>query len=158
MAALFALGVGFASGMWAVIDAAVLRPHPYRDADALVVVMETHPQRGLMAVTPANFLDFATRVKRLENVAGGYAIDVSLSGVGRRSESPARRSLNDFSTSGVCHPRWGASCSQAISRPGGRSSFSVMHAGHGNSVATPASPMLRHSIYVGQLPSHRCLV
>jgi len=82
VAALFALGVGFASGMWAVVDAAVLRPLPYRDGDALVAVMETHPQRGLMAVTPANFLDWATRVKSLENVAGGYAIDVSLSSGG----------------------------------------------------------------------------
>jgi putative ABC transport system permease protein len=68
--------------MWAVVDAAVLRPLPYRDGDALVAVVETHPQRGLMAVTPANFLDWATRVKSLENVAGGYAIDVSLSSVG----------------------------------------------------------------------------
>jgi putative ABC transport system permease protein len=82
VAALFALGVGLASGMWAVIDAAVLRPLPYRDGNALVAVMETHPQRGLMAVTPANFLDLSTRVKRLENVAGGYAVDVSLSSVG----------------------------------------------------------------------------
>ncbi len=82
VAALFALGVGFASGMWAVVDAAMLRPLPYRDGDALVAVMETHPQRGLMAVTPANFLDWATRVKNLENVAGGYAIDASLSSVG----------------------------------------------------------------------------
>jgi putative ABC transport system permease protein len=75
VAALFALGVGLAGGMWAVVDAAVLRPLPYRDGDALVAVMETHPQRGLMAVTPANFLDWATRVKSLENVGGGYAID-----------------------------------------------------------------------------------
>src|SRR5438874_12915482 len=63
LASLFALGIGLASGMWAVIDAAVLRPLPYRDGRALVAVLETHPQRGLMAVTPANFLDWATRVK-----------------------------------------------------------------------------------------------
>jgi predicted permease len=82
LAALFALGVGLASGMWAVIDAAVLRPLPYRDGEALVVVMETHPQRGVMAVTPANFLDWATRVRSLQNVAGEYAVDVSVTGAG----------------------------------------------------------------------------
>jgi len=82
VAALFALGVGFASGMWAVVDAAILRPLPYRDGDALVSVMETHPQRGLMAVTPANFLNWAARVESLEAVAGAYAIAGSLSGVG----------------------------------------------------------------------------
>ena len=57
--AVTALGVGLAGGMWAVIDAAVLRPLPHRDADALVFVMEMHPQRGLMAVPPANFLDWS---------------------------------------------------------------------------------------------------
>ena len=82
VAALFALGVGLASGMWAVVDAAVLRPLPYRDGAALVAVMEMHPQRGLMAVTPANFLDWANHVESLENVAGGYAIDASVSSVG----------------------------------------------------------------------------
>jgi hypothetical protein len=61
--------------MWAVVDAAILRPLPYRDGDAVVSVMETHPQRGLMAVTPANFLDWAARVKSLEAVAGAYAIE-----------------------------------------------------------------------------------
>src|SRR6185436_11841580 len=82
VAALFALGVGLASGMWAVVDAAVVRPLPYRDADELVVVLETHPQRGLMAVTPANFLDWAGRVKSLQNAAGVYAVDVSVTRAG----------------------------------------------------------------------------
>src|SRR5947208_2602826 len=82
LAALFALGIGLAGGMWAVIDAAVLRPLPYRDGRALVVVLEAHPQRGLMAVTPANFFDWATRVKSLQDVSGMYAIDVSVSGAG----------------------------------------------------------------------------
>jgi len=82
VAALFALGVGLASGMWAVVDAAILRPLPYRDGAALVSVMETHPQRGLMVVTPANFLDWAAHVPSFEAVGGGYPIDASLSNVG----------------------------------------------------------------------------
>src|SRR5262245_31760501 len=80
IAALFALGVGLAGGMWAVIDAAVLRPLPYRDPGALVFVMETHPQRGLMAVPAANFLDWSSRVNSLRDVAGTYAIDASIAG------------------------------------------------------------------------------
>ena len=82
VAALFALGVGLGSGMWAVVDAALLRPLPYRDGAALVAVMETHPQRGLMAVTPANFLDWSTRVRSLQDAAGVYALDVSVAGAG----------------------------------------------------------------------------
>jgi putative ABC transport system permease protein len=82
VASLFALGVGFASGMWAVVDAAILRPLPFRDADTLVAVMEVHPERGLMAVTPANFLDWADRVTSLQVAAGEYAIDASITGTG----------------------------------------------------------------------------
>src|SRR5436190_5091768 len=78
LASLFALGIGLASGMWAVIDAAVLRPLPYRDGSALVAVLEIHPQRGLMAVTPANFLDWTARVKYLQDVSGMYEIDASV--------------------------------------------------------------------------------
>src|SRR5262245_25232446 len=78
IAALFALGVGLASGMWAVVDAAMLRPLPYRDPGALVFVLENHPQRGLMAVPPANFLDWSSRVTNLRDVAGMYAIDASV--------------------------------------------------------------------------------
>jgi putative ABC transport system permease protein len=83
VAGLFAFGVGLASGMWAVVDAAILRPLPYREDGALVAVMESHPQRGLMAVAPANFFEWSTRIKSLESVAGGYPIDVSLSSGGQ---------------------------------------------------------------------------
>jgi putative ABC transport system permease protein len=86
VAGLFALGVGLASGMWAVVDAAILRPLPYHAGGKLVAVMETHPQRGRMAVTPANFLDWAHRVTSLQDVAGTYAIVVSVAGAG----TPAR--------------------------------------------------------------------
>src|SRR5262249_18799498 len=82
IATLFALRIGLASGMWAVVDAALLRPVPYRDGAALVAVMEAHPQRGLMAVTPANFLDWSTRVNGLRDAAGLYAVDISLAGGG----------------------------------------------------------------------------
>lgn len=82
VAALFAMGVGFASGMWAVVDAAVLRPLPYPHDEALVAILENHPQRGRMAVTPANFLDWASRVTTLETVAGFYPLDSSFIGTG----------------------------------------------------------------------------
>jgi hypothetical protein len=93
VATLFALGVGMASGMWAVIDAALFRPLPYRDGRSLVVVLEAHPQRGLMAVAPANFLDWGGHVQSLQDVSGGRAVDVSVAGTGlpvRAARSPAR--------------------------------------------------------------------
>jgi putative ABC transport system permease protein len=82
VAGLFALSVGLASGMWAVIDAVALRPLPYRDAHELVTVWETHPARGLMAVTPANFLDWASRVSTLQDTTGLGAVEASIVGKG----------------------------------------------------------------------------
>src|SRR5262245_8024626 len=96
IAVLFALGVGFAGGMWAVIDAALLRPLPYRDGAALVAVMEAHPQRGLMAVTPANFLDWSTRVGSLRDTAGVYSVDVSLAGAGAAERVAGTRVTERF--------------------------------------------------------------
>ena len=61
-AGLFALSVGLAGGLWAVVDAVALRPLPYPNAHELVAVMERHPERGLMSVTPANFWDWSSRL------------------------------------------------------------------------------------------------
>lgn len=82
LAGLFALSVGLASGMWAVIDAVALRPLPYRDGHQLVVVMERHPERGLMAVTPANFLAWEGRVATLQDTAGMGSLEASVVGHG----------------------------------------------------------------------------
>jgi len=96
VAGLFAFGVGLASGMWAVVDAAILRPLPYREDGALVAVMEMHPQRGLMAVAPANFFEWSTRIRSLESVAGGYPIDVSLSSDGQPERVSATKVTERF--------------------------------------------------------------
>jgi putative ABC transport system permease protein len=82
LAALFALSVGLASGTWAVVDAMLLRPLPYRDDAAIIMVTEIHPQRGMMAVTPANFLDWSTRVRTIQDVTGVRVVDISIAGRG----------------------------------------------------------------------------
>lgn len=81
-AGLLAISVGLAGGLWAVVDAVALRPLPYPDAQQLVAVMESHPERGLLSVTPANFLDWSSRVRTLPHVAGLGSLDASLSGQG----------------------------------------------------------------------------
>jgi putative ABC transport system permease protein len=78
VAALFALTVGFTAGLWAIIDATLLKPLPYPAPDNLVAVFEVHPTRGGMAVTPANFLDWARNVPAFESAAGSYPVDASL--------------------------------------------------------------------------------
>ena len=79
VAGLFALGIALAGGLWAVVDAALIRPLPYPHPERLVVVLESHPQRGLMAVTPANFGDWVDAVDSFEEAAGVLTSDVSVS-------------------------------------------------------------------------------
>ncbi len=81
-AGLLALSVGLAGGLWAVVDAVALRPLPYPEAHQLVAVMESHPERGRMSVTAANFWDWSSRVRALPHVAGLGQVEGSLAGPG----------------------------------------------------------------------------
>ena len=81
-AGLLALSVGLAGGLWAVVDAVALRPLPYPEAHQLVAVMESHPERGLMSVTAANFWDWSSRVRALPHVVGLGRVEGSLAGAG----------------------------------------------------------------------------
>jgi len=75
--ALYALAVGFAGGLWATIDATLLRPLPYPDPARLVAVIEQHADRGEMGVTPASFLDWSMATGAFDGVGGAYALDLS---------------------------------------------------------------------------------
>jgi putative ABC transport system permease protein len=78
VAGLTAVGLGLVLGMWAIIDAALLRPLPLPEPGQLVVVWETHAQRGRMSVAPANFLDWSSAVRSFSAVAGQQALDATL--------------------------------------------------------------------------------
>ena len=69
-AATLALGIGANSAIFALVDATLLRPLPYRDADRLVTIWETSgaTQRGY--ASPPNMLDWKTRSRTLEAIAG----------------------------------------------------------------------------------------
>jgi putative ABC transport system permease protein len=58
-----ALGIGVATAVWSVLDAALLRPLPYPDAGRLVSVLAVRPRRGPEAVgiAPADFLAWRER-------------------------------------------------------------------------------------------------
>ena len=75
---LTAVGLGLVLGMWAIVDAAFLRPLPLPDPDRIVVVFETHPQRGDMSVAARNFLDWSPQVKSFSALGGQQAVDVNL--------------------------------------------------------------------------------
>jgi len=65
-----ALGIGANSAIFALVDATLLRPLPYRDADRLVTIWETSgaTQRGF--ASPPNMLDWKARSRTFETIAG----------------------------------------------------------------------------------------
>jgi hypothetical protein len=62
--AILTLGVGIAAtiAMFAVVDAVLIRPQSFPESDRLVGLHERHPQRGWMAITPANFRDIQQEI------------------------------------------------------------------------------------------------
>src|SRR5262245_41229777 len=65
-----ALGIGANSAIFALVDATLLRPLPYRDADRLVTVWEKSPTTERSYVSPLNMIDWNGRSRTFEKIAG----------------------------------------------------------------------------------------
>jgi putative ABC transport system permease protein len=67
-----ALGIGANSAMFALADAALLRPLPFRDAERLVLVMERGAQQTRSNVAPLNAADWAAQNRTFEAMAAWW--------------------------------------------------------------------------------------
>ncbi len=72
-----ALGIGATTAIFTIVNAVILRPLPYPDADGLVMVWQDLRARGERAdewASPGNFVDWRTRLNTLAGVAaiGGW--------------------------------------------------------------------------------------
>lgn len=65
-----ALGIGANSAIFALVDATLLRPLPYRDADRLVTIWETSSATSRGFASPPNMLDWKARSRTFETIAG----------------------------------------------------------------------------------------
>jgi putative ABC transport system permease protein len=65
-----ALGIGANSAIFALVDATLLRPLPYREPDRLVAVWETSAKTNRSYVSPLNMIDWNTRSRTFEKIAG----------------------------------------------------------------------------------------
>jgi predicted permease len=81
--AMLALGIGATTLVYGVLDAVVLRPLPCPAPDRMVLVVESHPQRGKMLVRPANYEDWRRRVPSLERSGMAFGTSFVLSGESR---------------------------------------------------------------------------
>jgi putative ABC transport system permease protein len=112
-----ALGIGANTAIFSVLNAVLLRPLPYADAERIVRVDETE-ERGGMGVSPPNLLDFQQQNHSFENIAGYAGGSFILTGAGEplRVQS-VNVSHNMFSVLGI-KPLLGRSFSEADERHG----------------------------------------
>ncbi|MGE0363398.1 MAG: ADOP family duplicated permease [Vicinamibacterales bacterium] len=79
--ATMAVGIGISAVLFALVDAIVLRPLPYPDADRLVRIVDVNPSAGVdrAGVTTGNLHDWRQRTRALRGLAGHYAMGRTLS-------------------------------------------------------------------------------
>ena len=75
-----ALGIGATSAMFSVINGVLLRPLPFPEPDALVLVNEIVPQYGRFSVAPATFLDWRAQNTSFERIVALQNGSASIAG------------------------------------------------------------------------------
>src|SRR3954451_19194933 len=65
-----ALGIGANSAIFALVDATLLRPLPYREPDRLVSIWDRSTAIPRDYVSPPNMIDWNTRSGAFEKIAG----------------------------------------------------------------------------------------
>ena len=79
-----ALGIGANTAVFSVINAVLLRPLPYREADRVVTLWQNNSKAGIArnGVSPANFIDWSEQSNSFEALAGIEPSGFSLVGDG----------------------------------------------------------------------------
>ncbi len=86
--ATLAVGLGATAAIWTVVDAALLRPLPYDEADRLAVISSTRDGSGISVAYP-DLLDWRERTRQFEDIAGFAAQSYNLTGEGEASRVSA---------------------------------------------------------------------
>jgi len=77
-----ALGIGATSAIFSVVNAVLLRPLPYPEADRLVQVAALWQGRTVAYLSPQNFLDIEAQAKSFERLAATDTSGMTLTGHG----------------------------------------------------------------------------
>ena len=91
-----ALGIGANTAIFSVIDAALLRPLPYPNADRIVVLYNVDEDKVNENPSPADFLDFKRQSNSFEYLAAFRGVPSNLSGNGSPERVEGATVTSDF--------------------------------------------------------------
>ena len=99
-----ALGIGFNTAIFSVVDTVLLRPLPYREPNRLVSIWERNLRVGIdrSEMSPANYLDLRAQNQVFEQVGAFLDQSITLTGVGEPERLEGQSvSANTLSLLGV---------------------------------------------------------
>src|SRR5215470_15485607 len=93
-----ALGIGATTAIFSLVDGILLRPLPYPQADRLVRVMQSYPEKGLDLwwLSPANFTMYRDQNHVFSSIAAYSNAGVNLTGVERPERLRVTKVTADF--------------------------------------------------------------
>ncbi len=128
--AALAIGIGATTALFSVVHALLIRPLPYKNSDALVVMWEHNLPRNRPrnVISPANFLAWKERSRSFEGMAAFTQNRLTLTGAGEPQELAALVvSANMFDVLGVA-PTLGRGFAEGEDRQGSARVMVLSHA------------------------------
>jgi putative ABC transport system permease protein len=116
-----ALGIGANTAIFGVIDAALLRPLPYPNADRIVVLYQQDQDRQNDDPAPADFLDFRRESSSFAYLAAYRGLPFNLSGNGLPERVEGTVVTSDFFAALGVQALRGRTILPDLDRPGGTS-------------------------------------
>jgi putative ABC transport system permease protein len=96
---LLAVGIGSTSAVFAVVNAVLIKPLPFPNAERVAMIWATQPQLKFLSRVPvsaADFADFQRRATVFEKLAALDSDSYALTGIGEPRQITAARVTSDF--------------------------------------------------------------
>ncbi len=113
-----ALGLGATTAIFSVVYGALLRPLPYAESSALVVLNETTPNVGLVSVAYPNFLDWRAQSRAFSAMSALSNRDAAFAGGGQPEIINAEAVSSGYLGMLGVHPLLGRDFTAEEDRPG----------------------------------------